>query len=240
MSQSQVQNLCQILVESNLQFCESIKENGFDVQNLYNHFKWTAKKINKLSKMIEENDEIHDTKPRCKEERRAQYNDEEFNKLIDRIEKLKQERQNKVKNDKKWSEMDDENDELIGRLKRLRPVELVEEPESDIYEIFKMDEEIERQKDEYFEEKDRQEQLNRIEPVVPYPDYEFEELNNHANELLLNRKRMKKQEFIKKLDIYMIIMRKKLINESEKCKELNKIITSFNSNYGNAGKYRLM
>ena len=38
---------------------------------------------------------------------------------------------------------------------------------------------------------------------------------------------MKKQEFIKKLDIYMIIMRKKLINESEKCTELNKIITSF-------------
>ena len=38
---------------------------------------------------------------------------------------------------------------------------------------------------------------------------------------------MKKQEFIKKLDIYMIIMRKKLINEPEKCKELNKIITSF-------------
>ena len=33
---------------------------------------------------------------------------------------------------------------------------------------------------------------------------------------------MEKQEFIKKLGIYMIIMRKKLINESEKCKELNK------------------
>ena len=110
---------------------------------------------------------------------------------------------------------------------RLRPVELVEEPESDIYEILKMDEEIERQKDEYFEKKERQEQLNRIEPVEPDPDYEFEELNNHANELLLNRKRMKKQEFIKKLDVYMIIMRKKLINESEKCKELNKIITGF-------------
>ena len=103
----------------------------------------------------------------------------------------------------------------------------VEEPESNIYEILKMDEEIERQKDEYFEEKERQEQLNRIEPVEPDPDYEFEELNNHANELLLNRKRMKKQEFIKKLDIYMIIIRKKLINESEKCKELNKIITGF-------------
>ena len=114
--------------------------------------------------------------------------------------------------------MNDENDELIGRLMRLKPVELVEEPESDIYEILKMEEEIERQKDEYFEEKERQEQLNRIEPDKSDPDNEFEELNNHANELLLNRKQMKKQEFIKKLDIYMIIMRKKLINESEKCK----------------------
>ena len=38
---------------------------------------------------------------------------------------------------------------------------------------------------------------------------------------------MKKQEFMKKLDIYMIMVRKKLINESEKCKELDKIITSF-------------
>ena len=136
-------------------------------------------------------------------------------------------RQNEVENDKKWSDMDDENDELIGRLKRLKPVELVEEPELDIYEILKMEEEIERQKDEYFEEKERQDQLNRIEPIEPDPDYEFEELNNYVNELLLNRNRMKKQEFIKKLDIYMIIMRKKLINEPEKCKELNKIITSF-------------
>ena len=169
------------------------------------------------------------TTARCKEEARKQYNDEEYDKLISRIEKIKQDRQNEV-----------ENDELIGRLKQLKPFELVEEPESDIYEILKKEEEIERQKDEYFEEKERQEQLNRIEPVEPDPDYEFEELNNHANELLLNRKRMKKQEFIKNLDIYMIMMRKKLINETEKCKELNKIITSFNSNYGNAGKYRLM
>ena len=40
--------------------------------------------------MIKENDEINNTKPRCKEERRAQYSDEEYNKLIDRIEKIKQ------------------------------------------------------------------------------------------------------------------------------------------------------
>ena len=123
--------------------------------------------------------------------------------------------------------MNDENDELIVRLKRLKPVELVEEPESDIYEILDKEEEIERQKDVYFEERERQDQLNRIEPDKSDPEYKFKELNNYANELLLNRRRMKKQEFIKKLDIYMIIMRKKLINESEKCKELNKIITGF-------------
>ena len=93
--------------------------------------------------------------------------------------------------------MDDENDELIGRLKRFKPVELVEEPELDIYEILKMEEEEERKKDEYFEEKERQDQLNRIEPDKSDSEYKFEELNNYANELLLNRKRMKKQELSK-------------------------------------------
>ena len=73
-----------------------------------------------------------------------------------------------------------------------------------------MEEEIERQKDEYFEERERQDQINRIEPDKSDPEYKFEELNNYANELLLNRKRMKKQEFIKKLDIYMIITSFKL------------------------------
>ena len=99
----------------------------------------------------------------------------------------------------------------------------------------KKEEEEERKKDDYFEEKERQDQLrwikqrklNRIEPVEPDPEYKFEELNNHANELLFSRTRTKKQEFIKKLDIYMIKMRKKLINETEKCKELNKIIAQF-------------
>ena len=206
MSSTQVVQICQILVESDLQLCESIKENSFDVQSLYNHFKWTSKKINKLSKMIKKNDEIHDTKPECKEEQRAQYNDEEYNKLIDRIEKLKQERQNQVKNDKKWSEMGGENDELIGRLKRLKPVELVEEPESDIYEILKKEEEEERKKDEYFEERERQAQLrwikqrklNRIEPDKSDPEYKFEELNNYANELLFSRTRMKKTRIYQK------------------------------------------
>ena len=223
-----VLNLCDILVESNVQLCKQIQKGGIDEENLYNHFKNTAKTIKKYSKLIESQCNLStepqgslSTKPRCKEEAREQYNDEEYDKLISRIEKIKQDRQNEVENDKKWSEMDDENDELIGRLKRLKPVELVEEPESDIYEILDKEEEEERKKDEYFEKR------NWIEPDESDPEYKFEELNKYANELLLNRKRMKKQEFIKKLDIYMIIMRKKLINESEKCKELNKIITSF-------------
>ena len=74
------------MVESNLQLCESIKDNSFDVQDLYSHLKWTAEKNNKLSKIIEKNDEMHEIKPRCKEEQRAQYNDKQYNKFIDRIE----------------------------------------------------------------------------------------------------------------------------------------------------------
>lgn len=41
---------------------------------------------------------------------------------------------------------------------------------------------------------------------------EFEELNKDTNELLINRKWMKKKEFTIKLDIYFIAMKKKLIN----------------------------
>ena len=44
-------------------------------------------------------------KPRCEEEARDQYNDEEYDKLISRIEKFKQDRQNEVENDKKWCDM---------------------------------------------------------------------------------------------------------------------------------------
>ena len=137
-----VLNLCNILVESNVQLCKQIQKGGLDEENLYNHFKNTAKTIKKYSKLIESHSnfstEPHgslSTKPRCKEEARDQYKDEEYDKLVSRIEKIKQDRQNEVKNDKKWSDINVENDELIERLNRLKPVELAEEPESDIYEI---------------------------------------------------------------------------------------------------------
>ena len=96
--------------------------------------------------------------PGCEEEGRAKYNDEEYVKLISRIEKIKQKRQNEVENDKKWSEMDDENDEMIEWLNRLKPVELVSQPDPDI-EFMKKEEEIERQKDEYFDKKEQFERM---------------------------------------------------------------------------------
>ena len=131
-----VLDLCNILVESNVQLRKQIQKGGIDEEKLYNHFQNTAITIKKYSKLIESHSNLSTephislpAKPRCKEERRAQYNDEEFDKLIDKIEKIKHDRQNGVENDKKWSEMDDENDELIERLSRLKPVEIVEEPE---------------------------------------------------------------------------------------------------------------
>ena len=131
-----VLNLCNILVESNVQLCKQVQKGGIDEENLYNHFKNTAKTTKKYNKFIESHGSLStkphgslSTKPRCKVEAREQYSDEEYDKLISRIEKFKQDRQNEVENDKKWSDMNDENGELIGRLKRLKPVELVEEPD---------------------------------------------------------------------------------------------------------------
>ena len=68
--------------------------------------------------------------------------------------RIKQERQQEIENDKKWSKMNDENDEIISRLNRLKPVEPV--VEQDIEYFDRMDE-LEQQRDEYFEEKDRRE-----------------------------------------------------------------------------------
>ena len=98
----------------------------------------------------------HDGLPvesRCNYEARGQYHDEEYARLMARIEKLKQKRQQHIENDKKWSNMNDQNDEIISRLNRLKPVEPVVEPDPDI-ECIKM-EELERERDEYFEEKDK-------------------------------------------------------------------------------------
>ena len=92
-----VLNLCDILVESNVQLCKQIQKGGIDEENLYNHFKNTAKTIKKYSKFIESRGSLStkphgslSTKPRGKVEAREQYNDEEYDKLISRIEKIQE------------------------------------------------------------------------------------------------------------------------------------------------------
>lgn len=78
------------------------------------------------------------------------------------------------------------------------------------------EEEIEHEKDEFFEGKENRERAElakKCDNNEPQETMEeFEELNKDANELLINKKRMKKKEFAKKLDIYFIVMKKKLIN----------------------------
>ena len=43
-----VLDLCNILVESNVQLCKQILKGGLDEENLYNHFKNTAKTIKNI------------------------------------------------------------------------------------------------------------------------------------------------------------------------------------------------
>lgn len=59
--------------------------------------------------------------------------------------------------------MEDENDELISRLNRLKPVEPFVAPDPDT-EYFDKQDELERERDNYFEEKyyfDKQDELER-------------------------------------------------------------------------------
>lgn len=152
----------------------------------------------------------HSKKSSTKNEDKGEIND----KLMARIEKIKQNRQKAVENDKKWAEMSDENDELMSRLSRLKPVE------RDLdFEFLANEEEIERQKDEYFEEKEKREctelakNCDNNEPQEPLE--EFEQLNSEAKSLLLNRPRMANAKFVKTLDIYAIVMCKKLIDPNK-------------------------
>lgn len=220
-----VLNLCDIVVDSNNQLCKQIRKGVINEEKLYNYFKNTAITLKKYSKFVESHSSLS-AKPGCEEEAREQYNDEEYDKLITRIEKIMQNRQKDIENDKKWSEMDDENDELIDRFNRLKPV--VPDFEESKFEEFKEPEfdEFYEPDIEEFEEPDIEE---FYEPQ--FKDFEepnkFEELNKDANELLINRKRMKKKEFTKKLDIYLIVMKKKLINNPKQYCELKKSIEAF-------------
>ena len=67
--------------------------------------------------------------------------------------------------------MNDENDEIISRLNRLKSVEPVVEPDPDTEYMEKM-EELERERDKYFEEKDY---FGRMDELERRRDEYFEE-----------------------------------------------------------------
>ena len=96
------------------------------------------------------------SEPEAKPTTEENSQNEGHEKLVSQIEKLKQKRQREIDNDKKWSEMEDENDELIGRLNRLKPVEPIVTPDPDTAYFDKTDE-LERERDKYFEEKEMRE-----------------------------------------------------------------------------------
>ena len=125
---------------------------------LYKYFKETAREI-KYFKKTSSHGSFPVEPSMTQEEYEEQYQGEEYNKLITRIEKIKEKRQQDIENDKKWSKMNDENDEITSRMNRLKPVEPVVEPDPDIEYMEKM-EELERERDKYFEKKDRWERLH--------------------------------------------------------------------------------
>ena len=136
---SQIEKLRDILLNKNLAVCNSIANGEFDQKKLFKYFKASAREIRKLKKS---HCSLSAEPKLTKDERRDQYQQNERDKLITRIEQ--------IKNDKKWSKMEDEQDELISRLNQLQPVKV---PDPDI-EYYDKLEELERERDEYFEEKD--------------------------------------------------------------------------------------
>lgn len=81
------------------------------------------------------------------------------------------------------------------------------------------EEQIERQKDEFFWEnkkRERAELAKKCDNNEPQEQLdEFKHLNDEAESLLLNRPKMMKAKVIKKLDVYAIVMRKKLMEPNK-------------------------
>lgn len=129
-----MENLCQLLIQQNYSICKSISRGKFDKLELYKYFREAVKSIKKVKKSLKSQPEAKPSGPEVKllkEVRREQYQNEEYEKLVLRIEKMKQKRQQGIENDKKWSEMNDENEELVNRFNRLKTV--VKKPPSNLY-----------------------------------------------------------------------------------------------------------
>ena len=100
--------------------------------------------------------------------------------------------------------MNDENDELISTLSRLKPAEPELDPD---IEFLRKEEEIERQKHEYFEEKEKREcaelakKCDNNEPQEQLD--EFKHLNDEAESLLLNRPKKWRKPNLSKNQTFM-------------------------------------
>ena len=102
----QLDYLCDILIWQNNAICQSISKGKFDETELYKYFKETARE-NKLFKktlshgslLAEPHDSLPVEPPRTQEEYEQQYEDEEHEKLVLRIEKIKEKRQQDIEND---------------------------------------------------------------------------------------------------------------------------------------------
>ena len=113
---SQIEKLCDILLPQNLNICKSIASGKFSQRKLLKYFQESAQEI-KLFKKAMSHRSLSAESPMTKEERSDQYQNKEYEKLVTRMEK--------IKNDKKWSK-------IISRLNRLKPVEPVVVPDPEV------------------------------------------------------------------------------------------------------------
>ena len=186
----QLEYLCDILIWQNNAICKSISKGKFNELESYKYFKETAREIKNFKKTLS-HDSLPAEPPMTREEQQEQYQEEEYDKLVTRFEKIKQKRQQEIENDKKWSKMNNENDEIISRLNRLKPVEPVVEPDPDIEYFDKMDE-LERERDEYFQEKDC---FDRMDELERQRDKYFEEKDRRERAKYLDKRaKIKKRQ----------------------------------------------
>ena len=143
---------------------------------------------------------------------KRKYNGKTEDEIVDDLSKLRSAHPDYLK-------MDGQNDDLIKRFTEV--FDKVAPKFSEKFQLKKIAF-IDDPKDEYLKKTPRKSNQSKLEPKLD----EFNELNNQAEILLLTRPRMKKQELIKKLDIYLIVMRKKFMDDCEKYHELKKSVTA--------------
>ena len=124
--QCAIEKLCEILIEQNTSMYKMIKQGTFNKKMLMEQvLSVVSKMLKKMVKIVAEaklnieakaksKKSINEPEAKPKKSRRKTEQDNEYEKLIQRI--------NKINDDKIQHQMEGENDELISRLNRLKPV----------------------------------------------------------------------------------------------------------------------